>query len=73
MDIKELKFITMDPEEIVFITYRESLRAFIQHWRIVLDHTDPIPTATANSLLTLEDALEQVNYKLQCERKHNDK
>ena len=68
MDIKKSVLITADTEEIVFITYRESLKAFIQHWRIILDHTDPIPIATANSLLTLEDALEQVNYKLQCER-----
>lgn len=68
MDIEKLEFITMDPEELIFITYRESLRAFIQHWRTVLNHTDPIPIATANSLLKLEDALEQVNYKLQCER-----
>ena len=64
-----IDFITMDPEELVFITYRESLKAFIQHWRTVLDHTNPTPIATANSLLALEDALEQVNYKLQCERK----
>lgn len=69
MDIKKLEFITMDPEELVFITYRESLRAFIQHWRTVLDHTKPIQIATANSLLKVEDALEQVDYKLQCERK----
>lgn len=63
----------MDIEEIIFIMYREDLKNFVQKYRNLFDNIGylNVPTSTCNSLLPLEDALEQVNYTIKCEERSN--
>lgn len=52
-------------KELNFILYREDLRQFFHKWNDN-DRKD-IPIAVGNSLLSIEDALKQVDYKIFCE------
>lgn len=64
----------MDIEEIIFIMYREDLKNFVQKYRDIFNKIGylNVPTSVANSLLPLEDALEQVNYTIECEERSKD-
>ena len=61
----------MEAEEVLFITFREDLKRFIDKWRIVFSIIgySNVPIADANAMVALERALQSVDYKIPCENK----
>lgn len=59
----------IDAEETIFITYREDIKTLYNKWETIFDTVDydNVPTAVANSSLFLKDALEIVDYTIECE------
>ena len=61
----------MDTKEVLFITFREDLKRFIDKWSTVFSIVgySNVPTIDANSMIKLEKAFEYVDYKIPCENK----
>lgn len=61
----------MDTEEVLFITFREDLKRFVDKWNTVFNIVgySNVPTIDANAMIKLEKALEYVDYKIPCENK----
>jgi hypothetical protein len=61
-------------EEVIFIAYREDLKAFKNKWRRVFDiigYLD-VPTSVANSMIPIEHEAIDLDYQIEWERNNNE-
>lgn len=60
-------------EETIFIAYREDIKTLHDKWHKIFDAIgyDNVPIAVCNASISVKDALESVNYKIEWERNGN--
>jgi hypothetical protein len=59
----------MDTEEVLFITFREDLKRFIDKWETVfkiVGYLD-VPTTITNAMVPIKKELKYVDYNIPCE------
>ena len=62
--------IVMDAEEVLFITFREDLKRFVDKWETVFKTVGylSVPTTIANAMVSIEEELKYVDYNIPCEK-----
>lgn len=60
-------------EETIFIAYREDIRTLHDKWHKIFDTIgyENVPIAVCNASISVKDALESIDYKIEWERKNN--